>query len=203
MDVSGINVADIAVAFVLVASGLLAFLRGFIRETLSIGSWVGAVFVALYAFPLMRPFAKDLIAVDLGADLLAGVGTFVAALVILSIVSQAIAGAVQASSLSALDRSLGFAFGLVRGGVLVCLAYLAIVWLIEEQQRPTWVTEARVLPLVQTGSEMIVALLPAHLQKQMEAAGIAAQKPARRTRPPAVVLSTAESRCGTGHTRIY
>ena len=49
MDVSGINVADIAVAFVLVASGLLAFLRVHPRD--AVDRRVGAVFVALSPFP--------------------------------------------------------------------------------------------------------------------------------------------------------
>ena len=42
---------DLAVFGFLAVSGLLAFARGFVREVLGIGAWVGAVAVAILALP--------------------------------------------------------------------------------------------------------------------------------------------------------
>ena len=41
MDLSSINVADIAVTLVILFSGLFAFFRGFVHEILAVASWVG------------------------------------------------------------------------------------------------------------------------------------------------------------------
>ena len=38
------NLPDLVVAGVVVLSALFAFYRGFVRETLAIGGWVGAAF---------------------------------------------------------------------------------------------------------------------------------------------------------------
>ena len=65
----------------------------------------------------------------------------------------------QESSLSAIDRSLGFAFGVVRGAVLVSLAYLFAVWLWPEQ--PVWLRNAKAKPFLETGAD-----IPARLSAQ-------------------------------------
>ncbi len=53
------NALDILVIGVVILSGLLAFARGFVRECLSIVSWLGAAGAALYAMPL-RPSSSTI-----------------------------------------------------------------------------------------------------------------------------------------------
>jgi membrane protein required for colicin V production len=94
------------------------------------------------------------------ADILTGAGIFIVALVIFSTISHMVARVVKGSALSAVDRSLGFLFGLVRGAVLVCLGYLLLTWVFPETKRPPWLENARMLPWVQTGSEYLKSLVP-------------------------------------------
>ena len=49
---------DLVVFGFLAVSGLLAFARGFVREVLGIGAWVGAVAVAILALPTMRGIVR-------------------------------------------------------------------------------------------------------------------------------------------------
>jgi len=44
MDVAGFNVIDLIVVAVILLSGIFALARGFVKEIMSIVSWVGAVF---------------------------------------------------------------------------------------------------------------------------------------------------------------
>jgi len=74
MDNLPINATDILVFAILLISGLLAFFRGFVREVLSVGAWVGAAFATLYGFAHVRPYARDLIGIDMIADIIAGAG---------------------------------------------------------------------------------------------------------------------------------
>lgn len=154
------NLADIIVFAALILSAAIAFARGFVREVLSIGAWVGAAAATIYSFPFVQPIARRYIEMTLFADVAAGVAIFVVVLVVLTIVSHLLAKTVRGSALGAVDRSLGLLFGLVRGAVLVCIAYLVLVWAVPEADRPAWFTEARSLPIVQEGADFLLSLLP-------------------------------------------
>lgn len=154
------NFLDIALLAVVLLSGLLALLRGFVHEVLSFGAWVGAALVSLYVFPYLQPHARELIAIQVVADIASGVLVFLVALVLLSLVAKSLAARVQDSSLSSLDRTLGLVFGLVRGAVLVSLAWLIFAWLVPEAQRPAWVKEARAVPMLMRGAELLRSLVP-------------------------------------------
>ncbi len=151
---------DIAVLVILILSALLAFARGFVREVLSIAAWIGAAAVTLLGLPLARDYARDHIESPLFADLAAGLTLFLVSLILLSVLAHYISQAVRGSAVNAVDRSLGFLFGLVRGAVLVCLAYLLLTWLMPPPEHPTWVREARALPLVVRGSDWLLDLVP-------------------------------------------
>jgi len=131
-----------------------------VAEVLSIAGWLGAALVTLWTFNDARPYLRQYIEMQLLADILTGVGIFVVALVIFSTISHLIARVVKGSALSAVDRSLGFAFGVVRGAVLVCLAYLLLTWVFPETRRPPWLENARMLPWVQAGAEYLKTLVP-------------------------------------------
>ena len=94
------------------------------------------------------------------ADAITGTVIFVIALVAISIVSYAIAKRVKESSLNTIDRSLGFLFGLVRGAVVVCIAYLVLVQFIPMSAHPTWIREAKSLETVELGASLLVKLVP-------------------------------------------
>lgn len=171
MNATSLTVLDlVAIAIVLISAGL-AFLRGFVHEVLSIGAWVGAAFAALYGFPVVRPLAREHIAMPLAADIAAGVGLFLVALIVLSIVTSAISRQVQSSGLNSLDRSLGFLFGLLRGGVVVALAFIVLSWVFPPASaRPDWIMQARGLPMMERGADILRSLVPANLLEEEDRA---------------------------------
>lgn len=154
------DILDIAVAAIVLISGALALARGFVREVLSVGAWVGAAFATLYLFPFAQPVARTYITVELIADIAAGVALFVVTLIALSLISHALSRRIRESALGPVDRSLGLVFGLVRGAAVVALAYLIFTALFPPEDRPSWITEARTQPLMQEGATMLAAILP-------------------------------------------
>ncbi len=163
MEAPPINVTDVMVALVILISGLLAFFRGFVHELLAVVSWIGAGLATIYGFPYLRPQVRELIAVPLIADMTAGVAIFLIALIALSILTRVVSRRIRTSALGPLDRSLGLVFGLLRGAVLVCVAWLIFAWLLPREDHPEWVTEAKLRPLVERGSVLLVGLLPERL----------------------------------------
>lgn len=151
---------DILVGAVLIISGLLAYARGFVHEVLSIAGWIGAFFITVYGFPAVQPYAHQFIELGLLADIAAGAALFIAALVILSMLTRALSRRIRDSALNALDRALGFVFGLIRGGIIVCLAYVGIAMVWPPSDQPPWMRDARTMPLVEVGAVWLKTLVP-------------------------------------------
>lgn len=158
-----VNVVDIGVLLVLLISAVLAYARGFVHEVLSVGGWIGAIFATFYAFPYAKPFARKYISLDLAADLVAGTVVFIVTLVFLSLLTRAISKRVQSSALNVLDRSLGFLFGLARGAVLICVAYIGLTLVMPEEDHPDMIKNARTMELIKPGAALLEQLVPDHI----------------------------------------
>jgi membrane protein required for colicin V production len=180
MSALGIAIPDLVVVAFILLSALWAFARGFVREVLGVGAWVGAALVALYLFNPARLYLRSFITIEVVADIVAGVGLFIITLILLSMLSHAISRLVRGSMLSPLDRSLGFVFGLVRGAVLVCLGYLVVIWALHQSAPPAWMSAAKTLPAIQQGAQMLKALLPSDARDQGSAAAESARRQGER-----------------------
>jgi membrane protein required for colicin V production len=165
-----INPGDVAVIAILLLSALLAFARGFVQEVLSIAGWVGAAAVTWFGLPQATPYVQQYVPNDLVARLIAGGAIFVVSLIVFSIATHYIAKGVRGSALNAVDRSMGFVFGLARGALLVVLAYMLTVWIVPED-RPQWIEEARARPLVERGADWLRGAVPGDALARAEQIG--------------------------------
>ncbi len=155
-----VTFADLIVLLVLVLSALLAFARGFVHEVLAVAGWIGAILATIYGLPYVRPYARTLVDNPAVADIAAGLALFLVSLVILSLLTRAISQRIRDSQLNALDRSLGFVFGLVRGVVLLAILYLAVDWLVPPPNQPAWIRDARSMPLVEGAADVLKSVIP-------------------------------------------
>lgn len=158
MDNLPINGLDLAVGIILLISALLAFMRGFVHEVLSIAAWIGAVLAAVQGLPYARPLARRVIPYDWAADSAAAVAIFLIVLLVLSVVTNAVARSIQKSALNNLDRSLGFVFGLARALVILGVGLIIADWLTD--RRPSWMTTAKTLPVIEMASNGLKAVVP-------------------------------------------
>jgi len=166
------NPFDLGVIGVVALSAIFAFARGFVREALSIVAWVAAAYITFKGFDFVYARVDPHVHNPLLSQVIAGVGLFVVALVILTIITSIIARMVHITGLTPIDRTLGFIFGLARGAFLVCLAYLLLDVSVPQQgDRPPWIREARSAPYLHEGAEMLRGFLPESLKmKSAEAA---------------------------------
>ena len=158
------NTVDIIVIAVIGISALIALLRGFVREMLTIGSWIGAALVTLYGFAYVQPKFEQWISSKLAADIAGGIVLFLVSLILFSILSHQIARFVRGSALTAVDRSLGLLFGLVRGAILVSLAYMLVLW-----GNPNILRGARTTPMMARGAEILRNMAPKELAEDLPA----------------------------------
>jgi len=137
-----ISILDLVVIGVVVISALLAAVRGFTREVLSIVAWVAAGAAAWFLHPLALPYAKQYISSDT-VSLVAAIGAiFIVTLIIVSIITVKISDLILDSRIGALDRTLGFVFGAARGFVICVIGWIFLGWLLQGKE-PEWATTAR------------------------------------------------------------
>jgi membrane protein required for colicin V production len=155
-----ITLLDIILIGVMLISALLAMIRGFMREVLSIASWVIAAGATLYSFTKVLPYAKSYFNNDIIATAVVLGGTFLGTLLIVSIITVRFSDMVLDSRVGALDRTLGFLFGLGRGLIIVVVAFLFFAWLVPDRSQPEWIRSAKSRVVLQGTGDWLISMLP-------------------------------------------
>jgi len=181
---SGLNSLDYIVIGIVLLSGLLALMRGFVREIFSLVAWVGAYFAAVRFYPLVTPWVHHYIKADKAAEWGAIALVYLVALIALMLIGFLITKLIiRGSAITAIDRSLGFLYGLLRGAVVVSLVYLGLVIILwpdidkppaektlEQQQQdakqqdqntpPDLLMQAKTRPLLAYGAKELKNIIP-------------------------------------------
>jgi membrane protein required for colicin V production len=153
---------DLILIAIMLISGLLALMRGFTREVLSLVAWGGAAAAAFFALrsPKLLDLANQYLQPEIAAKIALAGGVFVVVLIIISIISVKISDFVVDSAAGVFDRTLGFGYGLVRGLVLVVIAYMIYSYLVPPDRQYSGVREAYSLPTIKSVEEMIKSVIP-------------------------------------------
>jgi membrane protein required for colicin V production len=155
-----ITLLDVILLLVMLISGLLAMIRGFMREVLSIAAWIIAALVTLYAYPRLLPVVKGYFSSNIVANGVAIGGVFLLTLLVVSIATVRISDLVLDSRVGALDRTLGFLFGLARGLIIVVVAFVFFAWLVPDRSQPEWVRTAKSKVVLQSTGQWLMSMLP-------------------------------------------
>ena len=156
-----VTVTDLVILGVVFISGFLAYYRGAMREFLFLATWGGAALATVYLYDHSLPLVADWLGNDpLIAAIANAAALFVVTLACLSLASSLVMRRSRTSGLDMLDRSVGFVFGLLRGALVVCLVFLVYGLLSPAGERPGWIEEARLTPIIDQGSLLLIDLAP-------------------------------------------
>jgi len=154
---------DIIVFAVVGVAAIGGFLRGLVQEVLSLASWVLAAFAIYY---LHRPLTEAL-SVYLDTEPATSILAFSLLLLIpyaaMKVIANNVGQASRNSIVGPIDRVLGFGFGMIKGALIVTLAFSVMAlgydraW--ELEGRPVWITTARTYPFVDAFSRDLVAII--------------------------------------------
>ncbi|HKJ74510.1 MAG TPA: CvpA family protein [Alphaproteobacteria bacterium] len=155
---------DLIIVAIVLLSGLLAFMRGFLKETATLVAWIGgAAAVYVYLFSGADTHNWNYIARLPTSHLLIAGGIFIATVIVLSLLGRAVANMLDRESFGFFNRMLGFAYGLARGAFSICLLYAVAVWvipIIKRDEPPPWLRDARTFPLIDYGGYTLANLWP-------------------------------------------
>jgi membrane protein required for colicin V production len=155
-----ITLLDVILIGVMLISAILAMIRGFMREILSIAAWVIAALATLYSYSKLLPYAKSYVNNDIIAAVAVVAGTFLLTLLVVSVITVRFSDMVLDSRVGALDRTLGFLFGLARGLIIVVVAFLFFAWLVPSKTQPSWVANAKSKVVLQSTGDWLMSMLP-------------------------------------------
>jgi len=137
------TIIDGVVGIIIVLSALLAYSRGLVRESLAIASWIGATVLAFVFADQVRPLIQQVPVLSgfIGDScelsiIAAFAAVFAVVLVVFSIFSPLFSSIVQRSVFGGLDQGLGFLFGVLRGVLLVAVAFLVYETVLSAQSIP-------------------------------------------------------------------
>lgn len=166
MDHTAINLFDLIVFGTIGLSALLSFFRGFVREVLSLGAWVGAAIITLYAFPHVAGMLKPHVNSTMVASGFAGLFTFMGSLIILSVFCSLFLKFVKSGSeIGLLDNGMGMLFGVLRGVLLVAVGWFLFSLAVAKKDYPDWMAGAITLPYVEKTSEWLARFAPSYLDE--------------------------------------
>ena len=157
------NWLDWIFAAIVAASVIAAFMKGFVRELISLASLVIGLVVAALAYPRAALWFEDLtksheIALGLGFLVL-----FLGILLLGSLVSLLARKLIKSAGIQWFDRFLGAVFGLVRGVLVDCILLLV---LLAFAIKPGVVQQSSLAPYVTAGANIISLAMPANLKAQ-------------------------------------
>jgi membrane protein required for colicin V production len=161
---------DLILGGIMIISGLLALMRGFTREVLSLVAWGAAAVAALFAVlnPQLVEMAGQYLEPPIVAKIALGGGVFLVVLIIVSLISIKISDYVVDSAAGAFDRTLGLVYGLARGLVLVVIAYIFYGWLTPLEAQVPWIKNARSIPIINQVKDVILSFVPADIADMLK-----------------------------------
>lgn len=158
------NWADYLIILIIIVSALISLWRGFLREVISLVTWVVGFWVALrFASQVGEAFKvihNPAVRVIVGFVIL-----FVAILIVGMLINVLIGKLMEHTGTGTSDRTLGAVFGVVRGVVIV--AVLVIVAGFTTLPKNPWWRESRLIPYAQATAGWMRALLPQPVADQM------------------------------------
>ncbi len=152
---------DLIALCLILGSALIGFVRGAIREVMTILAFFLAALIAIFALRFTGPLSRRLIDPDWAATALAVVLSFVLAYIALRVSGSFLTKKIHnIETLGALDRSAGVGFGLIRALVLLGVFYLVFNAATPPERVPRWISHAALYPLAKLSATGLRALAP-------------------------------------------
>ena len=162
MDISiPFNLIDVLIVIIAVISGVMASLRGLIREVFGLAGWVFAIIGANLLSEVTTEQLAEYIASDDLRTLLGWALPFIIISIIWYILSNILSPPLRRFTLNMLDRPLGFIYGLARGIVIAALIYMGALFAVEKEDAlPDMVQHATLIDALRSTTIFMANLTP-------------------------------------------
>jgi membrane protein required for colicin V production len=161
-----LNWIDYILLAIIAISALLSLWRGFVKEALSLASWIAALWVALLFFHDLADWLARWIDTPSVRDAVGFGLLFVVTVLVGGVVGYLAGQLVAKTGLTATDRALGVIFGVARGVIIVAVLVL-LAGLTSLPQDPWW-HESLLLKHFQDMALWLRSFLPADIAENIK-----------------------------------
>jgi membrane protein required for colicin V production len=203
MEQLGITVFDVAVIAVAVFGALIGASAGFAHAVLFIGSWIASGWLAWRFSKVVQPEIEQLVGSTELAYFLSMLAVFVAALIVLVMLTNAISRSIRSGPLGRPDRILGAGFGVVCAWVALGTAFLFYGYL-GPRALPPAVEGGATFPMIKEMANFVEPFLPTGFRTRLQGRGSSdtgpvsvpspAAPPTTDSKPPADAKPPAETK---------
>lgn len=155
----------ILLAIVLISTAI-ALVRGFVKEVISLVTWLAAFGIALAFSQTAAVLVPEAVDIASARVAIAFVALFVVVLILGGIINWAISKLVETTGLSGTDRSVGMVFGLLRGVLIV--AGLLLLGGFTALPQEAWWQASTLIPHFQVVAEWLLAIMPADVAANVQ-----------------------------------
>lgn len=148
-----LNWADWTIVAIVGISCVFSLLRGFVREAISLATWIAASFIAIAFHERLAAIFSKWIETPSIRTVLAFAALFVLTLIVGAIVNWVIQQFVAGVGLSGFDRLLGMAFGAVRGLLLVLALLILLPMGLPEIRQDAWWHQSKFIPYFESSED--------------------------------------------------
>lgn len=134
---------DIFVLITLGLSALYGLSRGLTVEVLSVGAWLVALIALKILFTPVSHWLRHEIGSDAGGDIAALLMILFVTVALVRLAARFVGGQIKDSALAPIDRLGGAGFGLMRGLIIVSLAYMFLGLFLDKENLPDWIRQSK------------------------------------------------------------
>ena len=166
--INNFNQLDILILILTIVSMIYGYLRGLIKEILSIFSLLISVYISINLYPDISSFIKKYIEMVILADSISFGILFLFIYSVINIFSNFIVSNISNTPLKILDKNFGILFGFFRALLIFSLINILLNWVIWKKNIPEWINSSRTMILINYTSYKFFKILPKGSIKKIE-----------------------------------
>ena len=147
---------------------IYGYVRGLIKEILSILSILISVYISINVYPSISLFIKEYIEMAVLADSISFALMFLLMYSLINIISNFIVSSISDTPLKILDKNFGILFGFFRALLILSLINILINWTLWKENTPVWLENSKAMILIDYTSNKFIKFLPSKSLKNIE-----------------------------------
>ncbi len=148
---------DVIVCVLMLVTAVMAFSRGFIRDSLRLVGYLAASFSTLALYPFTASIFSELFRSSLVTSAVAVIILFLLSLMVFSLFVNMMLDNMRELRMGPIDRTAGALFGLLKGWLIVSIIHYGvfITYFFFDKEEPRWLVAGETYELTKKGSNMI------------------------------------------------
>jgi membrane protein required for colicin V production len=163
------NFFDIFCLIIIIASALLSFKAGLLKNLLNLAKWIALITVLKYSFGYLRvPFKEALNLSPTLIDITIFISVFIISYVTFTLINRLIIGLISSDRSGVIDRLFGFLFGIVRGYIVIVIIFSVFInWNFSSTLLKSYKNDSVLYESIDKGKELF-KIMPRKIKEKLE-----------------------------------